>query len=60
MKYAKESCCQPAASCPPMSFEHKAIPGSASDGKSPMSLSKKAIQGGESRPSSYRLESKKA
>lgn len=59
MKYAKESCCQPAANCPPMSFEHKAIPG-AGDGKSTMSLSKKAIPGGESRPSSYRLESKKA
>ena len=60
MKYKKESCCDPAASCTPMSFNHKAIPGSAGDGKSTMSLSKKAIPGGESRPSAYRLESKKA
>lgn len=59
MKYEKESCCIPTANLTGMSFEKKAaMP--TSDGKSTMSFSKKSVPGGESRPSSYRLESKKA
>jgi hypothetical protein len=59
MKYTKESCCNPSANLTGMSFDKKgAMP--TSDGKSTMSFSKKAIPGGESRPASYRLESKKA
>ncbi len=42
--------------CPPMSLNHKAIPGQ-SDGTTTMSFSKKSAMGGESRPQQFRPES---